>query len=114
MRSCERPSSAALFRGRPLDSQSRCVHWHGPTDIVAFRFACCEGWWPCHACHEETAGHTAMRWPAARAGEACVMCGACRREMTSAQYMQSGSMCPACGAGFNPRCEPHWPLYFQL
>ena len=101
------------FRGQPVDAQSRCVHWNGPTDIVAFRFACCEGWWPCHACHEETAGHVAVPWPVARFGEPSVLCGACGLEMAASDYTGSGSRCPHYSASFNPRCKPHWPLYFE-
>lgn len=102
------------LRGRPIDAASRCVHWQGPSDVVAFRFACCDGWWPCHACHEEMAGHGAIPWPVGHFSERSVLCGACGQAMTVPDYTSSGSRCPSCRAEFNPRCRPHWPLYFEM
>lgn len=102
-----------LVRGRPVDDQTRCAHWSGPLDVVAFRFACCHGWWPCHDCHVEAAGHRAKPWPATRADEHAVRCGACGATMTPRDYAASGSRCPNCAQGFNPGCRPHWPLYFE-
>ena len=102
-----------LLRGRAIDAQSRCTHWHGPTDIVAFRLACCDGWWPCIDCHAETAGHDAKPWPADRHGEPAVLCGACGHTMTPVAYVACASHCPACHAAFNPKCKPHWPQYFE-
>ncbi|MES2153926.1 MAG: CHY zinc finger protein [bacterium] len=101
------------LRGHPLDPQTRCVHWHGPLDVVAFRFACCDGWWPCHDCHDETAGHKAMPWPKSRHAQPSVICGVCRHEMTVAEYVGCNSRCPVCRAGFNPACKGHWPRYFE-
>ncbi|HUR61939.1 MAG TPA: CHY zinc finger protein [Candidatus Thermoplasmatota archaeon] len=103
-----------VVRGRTLDGQARCVHWGGPLDIVAFHFTCCEGWWPCSRCHSETQDHAIQPWPADRLDEPSVLCGACRATMTAPAYAASGSRCPSCGAGFNPACRPHWPLYFSL
>ncbi|MFO1533475.1 MAG: CHY zinc finger protein [Thermoplasmatota archaeon] len=99
-------------RGRPVDLETRCVHWSSPLDVVAFRFPCCEGWWPCHLCHEEEADHAATPWPRARQ-EDTVLCGRCQVTMTPDRYMASGSTCPHCGAGFNPACRAHWPRYFE-
>ena len=102
----------AAFRGHPVDAEGRCVHWHGAADVVAFRFACCDGWWPCATCHDE-AGHARKPWPAARFGEPSVLCGACGVALTAPAYAASDSRCTACGHAFNPRCRPHWPLYFE-
>lgn len=110
----EAPPGAIVVRGAVVDDQTRCRHWRGPTDIVAFRFGCCDGWWPCHECHAESAGHPSRPWPESRQGEASVLCGACKSTMTAPQYVASGSMCPRCGAAFNPRCKPHWPVYFEV
>jgi uncharacterized CHY-type Zn-finger protein len=30
------------------------------------------------------------------------------------QYLNCQAVCPACGAGFNPRCELHYHLYFEI
>jgi uncharacterized CHY-type Zn-finger protein len=89
-----------------------CVHWHSPLDIVSFRFPCCDGWWPCHACHEAAQDHPARPWPRPRFAEASVRCGACGGEMAVPAYVACASRCPSCGAGFNPGCRLHWPLYF--
>jgi uncharacterized CHY-type Zn-finger protein len=101
------------LRGRPVDAQARCVHWHGPLDVVAFRFGCCPGWWPCRSCHDEAAEHAAVPWPLSRGGEPSVLCGVCGATLTPAAYQGCGSRCPGCGAGFNPACRAHWPLYFE-
>jgi uncharacterized CHY-type Zn-finger protein len=107
------PSIPTVIRGRTLDAQARCAHWGGPQDVVAFRFPCCEGWWPCNRCHDETQDHAAQPWPVDRQDESSVLCGVCRNAMTVAMYVTSGSRCPSCGAGFNPACRAHWPIYFE-
>lgn len=102
-----------FFQGHPVDRSGRCIHWSGALDIVAFRFACCDGWWPCLECHNQGERHLAAPWPKSRAQEASVLCGACRHEMTAAQYVASDCLCPSCGSSFNPHCKPHWYLYFE-
>ena len=42
--------------GPVVDDMTRCVHYNTPVDIVAI-FACCGEYYPCHLCHQETAGH---------------------------------------------------------
>lgn len=106
------PTPDVAIHGRPVDGQTRCVHWGGPFDVVAFRFPCCEGWWPCHACHEETADHPATPWPAARWSEPSVLCGVCRHAMTAPDYVAAPDACPACQVRFNPGCRLHHALYF--
>lgn len=97
-----------------LDPQGRCRHWHGPTDIVAIRFPCCDRYFACHACHEEEAGHTGARWPPNEFHKLAVLCGACGSECSIGSYVAGDSRCPACDAAFNPRCRTHHPLYFEL
>ena len=46
--------------GRPVDEQTRCVHYRTPLDVIAIKFWCCQAYYPCHLCHEETAGHIAI------------------------------------------------------
>lgn len=43
--------------GLDVDEETRCVHWHGPTDIVALRMHCCRRWFPCYECHQAVADH---------------------------------------------------------
>lgn len=43
-----------------------------------------------------------------------ILCGACGYELTIQEYMDSGYLCPHCGAGFNPGCRNHYDFYFAL
>lgn len=101
------------LRGVDVDAQTRCAHYSGPTDIVALRCACCDVFYPCHACHEAATGRSFAPWPLARADEPAVLCGACRTAMTPEAYRASGDACPACNTRFNPGCRAHHALYFE-
>lgn len=98
--------------GRPIDAETRCVHWSSPLDVVAIRFACCGDLYPCHACHEETAGHDAATWPEDARAERAVLCGGCGHLLAIAEYGVAAA-CPSCAAPFNPGCALHWHLYFD-
>ena len=100
--------------GKVIDDQTRCVHYHSVKDIIAIRFKCCDHYYPCFSCHEETAGHEARVWPKSEYAMKAVLCGACKHEMSISEYMNSGNHCPACNAEFNPNCEKHYHLYFEL
>lgn len=102
------------LRGVAVDAATRCAHYDGPRDVIALRFACCEAYYPCRQCHDEAAGHEATPWPRARFDEPAVLCGVCRTALTVDEYLGSGHTCPACGAAFNPGCEAHHDLYFEL
>ena len=93
--------------------ETRCAHYHGETDVIAIRFACCDTYYPCHACHEAVADHEAEVWPREDFDQKAVLCGVCGTELTVAEYLDSGSECTACGAGFNPGCARHRHLYFE-
>ncbi|MEM0962185.1 MAG: CHY zinc finger protein, partial [Bacteroidota bacterium] len=88
-------------------------HYDGPTDIVAFRFACCDTYYPCHRCHDEATDHAARVWPRDRFDEPSVVCGACGSTLTAPEYLASGHVCPACGTAFNPGCASHRHLYME-
>ncbi|RNE62384.1 CHY zinc finger protein [Cryobacterium tepidiphilum] len=98
--------------GRPVDEQTRCVHYHSPLDVVAIRFRCCNEYYPCHLCHEEQAGHPAGPWPVSEQDAAAVLCGVCRSELAIREYLTADD-CPRCGAGFNPGCRLHSRFYFE-
>jgi uncharacterized CHY-type Zn-finger protein len=98
--------------GPVVDDETRCIHYHSPLDIVAIRFACCGEYYPCHACHAESAGHPARQWPRAERDREAILCGACGAELTIAEYLETDS-CPRCAALFNPGCRLHSPLYFE-
>jgi uncharacterized CHY-type Zn-finger protein len=101
-------------RGVNLDAQTRCEHYHGPTDIVAIKMKCCRGYYACKDCHAALADHPVEVWPEAEWGEKAILCGACRSEMTIREYLRGEASCPCCGAQFNPRCENHYHYYFAM
>ncbi|TWI85028.1 putative CHY-type Zn-finger protein [Lacibacter cauensis] len=102
------------IKGKPVDDETRCEHYHSPLDIIAIRFKCCNTYYPCYFCHEETAGHTAQRWQANELDTKAILCGVCKHELTISQYLHSGYHCPNCNAAFNPKCNNHNHLYFDL
>lgn len=97
--------------GSVVDAETRCIHYATPLDIIAIRFRCCDEFYPCHLCHQESAGHAAQQWPAGARDERAVLCGACGRVLTIAEYAHAHA-CPSCRAPFNPGCKLHWHLYF--
>jgi uncharacterized CHY-type Zn-finger protein len=103
-----------LIRGINLDPQTRCAHYHGPTDIISIRMKCCGEYYACKDCHDELADHPIEVWPAAEWNEKAILCGACRSEMTIRKYLESDYRCGACGAQFNPKCKHHYHYYFTV
>lgn len=101
-----------IVYGKTVDDHTRCVHYRSATDVIAIRFRCCGRYYPCHLCHEESAGHPAERWPVAEQNEPAILCGVCRHELTIADYSVT-SGCPRCAALFNEGCRLHWHLYFE-
>lgn len=99
--------------GLGLDAHTRCTHWHGPTDVVAIRMACCGAYYACIDCHRELADHPPQAWPPGSAAVVAVLCGACGHAMPIGHYLSSGHQCPHCGHGFNPGCQRHYPHYFS-
>jgi uncharacterized CHY-type Zn-finger protein len=100
--------------GVNLDSQTRCEHYHGPTDIVAIRMKCCGLYYACKDCHLTLADHPIEVWPESEFDQPAVLCGACGAALTILEYIESDSRCPACGAQFNPGCRNHYHCYFQV
>lgn len=98
--------------GHLVDEHTRCVHYATDLDVVALKFGCCERYYPCFQCHDETADHARQPWPADRADEPAVLCGVCKTELLIRQYVQT-DRCPQCRALFNPGCSAHYELYFQ-
>ncbi|OZB84835.1 CHY zinc finger protein [Microbacterium sp. 13-71-7] len=101
------------IKGRPVDAQTRCVHYRTELDVVAIRFVCCGEFYPCHLCHAETADHPARPWPLAEQGAKAVLCGVCGHELEIRDYL-GATACPRCAAAFNPRCALHADLYFEV
>lgn len=105
---------AVPIRGVELDPDTRCAHYRTDRDVVAFRFACCDTYYPCHACHDELADHAPQRWPRDRFDEPAVLCGVCRTELAVDGYLDSPAACPSCDAPFNPGCSDHHDRYFAV
>lgn len=97
--------------GLPIDAETRCVHWHHATDVVAIRFRCCDRWYPCHDCHAAVADHPPEVWPVDEFDARALLCGVCGATLAIADYLGVDA-CPECGAAFNPGCRLHRHLYF--
>ena len=106
------PALAPAVLGSTVDDQTRCVHYRTPLDVVAIRFRCCREFYPCHLCHQESAGHVAGRWPAREWDARAVLCGVCGHELAIREYLDVHG-CPRCAAPFNPGCRLHAHLYFE-
>src|SRR5579862_4743327 len=101
-------------RGVDLDPQTRCVHYHGPSDIIAIRMKCCGIYYACKDCHAALADHPIEPWPQSEWDREAILCGACGTELTIQAYLQSGSSCPMCREPFNPGCRNHYHFYFDI
>lgn len=97
--------------GRTVDGQTRCIHYCGPTDVIAIKFKCCGAYYPCFQCHRECVDHQPQQWPAAEWDEKAIMCGVCRTEHTINTYL-GVLACPHCSADYNEGCRLHRHLYF--
>ncbi|WP_059105132.1 CHY zinc finger protein [Shouchella shacheensis] len=99
--------------GFPVDSETRCKHYRGDSDVVAIKFACCNTYYPCYKCHEEGADHAIQVWPKTLFSEKAILCGVCKTEHSIETYMHVHA-CPECGVPFNENCAFHYPLYFDV
>lgn len=100
-------------RGLSVDADTRCCHYDSKQDVVAFRFACCQIFFPCYKCHEATVDHTSQPLPSNRFGERAVLCGVCGGSLTAFDYLEADYQCPSCNADFNPGCQSHLKHYFK-
>jgi len=110
----ERIIHGVLVRGVSVDEQTRCHHYHSERDVIALRFACCDAYYPCHACHDETAGHPAIVWPQERFVQPSILCGSCGHQLSLQEYLACDSACPRCSVAYNPGCKAHLHLYFDM
>ena len=102
------------LRGVDVDPETRCAHWNASVDVIALRFGCCETYYPCVACHDDTTDHDAAPWPHERFDEPAVVCGKCGGRLTAREYFACDDACPRCDAEFNPGCRAHRDAYFEL
>lgn len=101
-------------KGKPIDKETRCIHYHSVNDIIAIKFKCCDQFFPCYSCHEETADHVTQRWPLNEWNTKAILCGSCKHQMTIEEYMKCNNQCLNCQSSFNPNCSKHYHLYFEL
>ncbi len=101
-----------VVRGVSVDASTRCSHYHGERDVIAIRFACCDAYFPCHACHDAVTDHTSEVVPREVFDEPNVLCGNCGRALTVREYAACENACLDCDAAFNPGCKSHWDRYF--
>lgn len=105
----------SVIRGKLVDDESRCVHWHSPLDVIALRFRCCDRYYACYSCHNESEAHAMKKYSIGSSSAAnipLIICGVCKFQMTFQQYQ--GLQCPRCSAKFNPGCKMHYHLYFEM
>lgn len=100
-------------KGKTIDDQTRCEHYHSPLDIIAIKFKCCSDYYACYQCHEETAEHKLEVWKKEQWNTKAILCGVCKAELTIREYFNSNNYCPYCHAAFNPNCSRHCHLYFE-
>ncbi|SER04319.1 CHY zinc finger protein [Piscibacillus halophilus] len=100
--------------GQVIDHETRCQHYHSERDVIAIKFKCCNAYYPCYECHEESVEHPVERWSKHELDEKAVLCGVCQSEMTIREYLNSSHQCPNCEASFNPGCQLHYHLYFDV
>ncbi|MBE6184578.1 CHY zinc finger protein [Heyndrickxia ginsengihumi] len=101
-------------KGSVLDSETRCVHYHKKIDRIAIKFYCCNTYYPCYECHEEHGCGKHKVWPKEQFDKKAILCGACGYELTIHEYLHCRSNCPNCQASFNPGCNLHRHLYFEV
>ena len=102
----------AQIYGKLVDKESRCEHWHGPLDVIALRFKCCNRYYACYECHQELVPHVTERYNINDETVPLVICGVCKLEMSFAAYGDS-LQCPNCRSQFNPGCKLHYDMYFM-
>lgn len=100
--------------GSVIDHETRCAHYHSELDIIAIKFYCCNSYFPCFQCHEESGCGSPKVWPLERFDDKAILCGSCGHELTISEYLTSDYKCPACNAKFNPGCGLHKELYFEV
>jgi uncharacterized CHY-type Zn-finger protein len=101
-------------KGLEVDPETRCQHYHTAKDIIAIKFHCCKTYYSCYECHEAISDHPPSVWKKNEFDEKAILCGSCGSEITINQYLKSNWICPGCRAEFNPGCQNHYHLYFEV
>jgi uncharacterized CHY-type Zn-finger protein len=101
-------------KGSLVDQETRCTHYHTVKDRIAIKFYCCQTYYPCFECHEEHGCGQTATWPKEKYDHKGILCGSCGTELTIGEYLNCQSTCPNCLADFNPGCNLHRHLYFEV
>ncbi len=101
------------IKGKTVDDQARCIHYHSPLDIIAIKFKCCNNYYPCYYCHDEEQDHQAEIWEKSERDTKAILCGVCKQEISILQYLNCNNLCPNCKSKFNSKCTNHYELYFE-
>ncbi len=99
--------------GFPVDAAGRCKHYYGENDIVSIKFKCCNSYYPCYKCHDESTDHERQIWAKGEFDEKAILCGNCFHELTINEYIHNQKCCK-CNASFNPNCANHYYRYFEI
>lgn len=102
-----------IVYGKVIDEETRCEHYHSERDIVAIKFRCCNKYYPCYLCHNESEDHAIRVWDQQEFDTQGILCGGCKQELTINEYLHAEN-CPYCEALFNPGCSTHYHLYFDM
>ncbi|MDW0109448.1 CHY zinc finger protein [Sporosarcina aquimarina] len=100
--------------GEQVDLETRCAHFHKDIDRIAIKFYCCNQYFPCYQCHSQHGCGQLRRWPQTHFNEKAILCGTCGFELSINQYLGCASECPNCQSSFNPGCNAHTHLYFEV
>lgn len=105
--------NSILVYGATVDQETRCIHYHTRKDIIAIKFRCCQKYYPCYQCHNESENHAIRVWKKQEYEESVVLCGVCRHQFSITDYITKGQ-CPQCRSTFNSNCSRHFQLYFEM
>ncbi|WP_204248380.1 CHY zinc finger protein [Hymenobacter sp. PAMC 26628] len=97
-----------------MNERTQCAHYHSDRDLIAIKFKCCNAFYACIQCHNETVAHAPVVWGKAERAVEAILCGNCHYTLSIAEYFACGNTCPRCQAAFNPGCANHYDLYFEM
>ena len=80
-----------IVKGNDIDQETRCSHYHTEIDRIAIKFYCCDTYFPCFSCHEESGCSSPQVWPIAQFNQKAVLCGSCGTELTVNEYLSCNS-----------------------
>ena len=102
-----------IIKGKVVDDETRCIHYHSELDVIAIKFKCCNTYYPCFYCHVEVTNHQTEVWMKEEFDTNAILCGVCKTELSIKGYKNCNYQCPNCNAAFNPKCVNHDYLYFE-